>query len=317
MNIVATIIHTFAAILLFPIRKWKAGGVVPPNLLRKDLSGKTVLITGANQGIGFETALALAKQNARILIGCRDERRARDAVRNLKKLANTNNIGHITTLDLSSFASIRNYVKQLKQSNETIDILINNAGLYCGKHGLSVDGYERQFATNHLGHFLLTKLLLDDLLANKGRIITVASRVHAEVSNFDVIENPTSPNELCSEKDLYSQSKLANVLFAHELNNRYESQGLVSYSLNPGGVLTSVLSNASPFVQAIGNAILPHLLKTPSEGAQTSVFAALVDVNQVPSGSYLSDCAVKEPYFLSKMKCVQKELWKLSERAVQ
>jgi len=316
------IVKTFLIVALLSIgayyySQWKKGGVVPAYLLRTNLKGKTVLITGANTGIGLETSIELAKLGARVIVGSRSEQRANEAVKRIKQESSSEDVIFPAPLDLGSLDSVRNFVRVIKENKEDVSILINNAGVMGCPHDLTVDGYEIQFGTNHLGHFLLTKLLLNDLLKNKGRVVNVSSRASERLTSMDVLYNLKSPNKQLKAMDLYSQSKIANVIFTNELNNRYGDQGLVTYSLHPGVVSTELARHFHPALVTLGTYIGPYLLKTPLEGAQTNIYAALVDPKDVPSGSYLSDCAVRDQHPVAKIKCLQKEFWEISDKATE
>jgi NAD(P)-dependent dehydrogenase (short-subunit alcohol dehydrogenase family) len=240
----------------------------------------------------LKPCIVLAKLGARIIVGCRNEGKALEAVERIKKESKNDNIIFPAQLDLSSLQSVKDFVQAVKNNNESVDILINNAGIASIPHGLTKDGFEVTFATNHLGHFLLTNLLIDDIVRNKGRIINVSGRIQQRVTTFDVIDDITSPNKQTSVTALYGQSKLANVIFTVELDKRYRDQGVQCYSVHPGSVSTELTRNINPIIRSVLLGVGKALLKTPQEGAQTSIYAALVDPNDAPSGSFLSDCQV-------------------------
>jgi NAD(P)-dependent dehydrogenase (short-subunit alcohol dehydrogenase family) len=314
-GLVTLVLIVLLAVGAFYHQKWKAGGVVPPHLFKQTLLGKTILITGANTGIGLETAVELAKLGATIIVGCRDEQRAKKAVQIIQQRANHTRIFYPgVTLDLSSLTSVRDFAKAVKQKYK-IHTLINNAGVMMCPHALTTDGYEIQFGTNHLGHFLLTKIFLRDILMLKGRVINVSSRAHTRISTLSVLKNFTVAHEELTPEEIYGQSKIANILFTRELQKRFPK--LITYSLHPGFVATELMRHFHPALFKIMQTIGPYLTKNPLEGAQTTIFAMLVDPKQVPSGSYLSDCGITLEHPAAQVSCLQNELWEQSEEAVK
>jgi len=168
--------------------------------------------------------------------------------------------------------------------------------------------------TNHLGHFYLTQLLIENLKKNKARIVNVSSLGHQFCNKFD-FDNIKGPCEMHNVYYLYGRSKLANILFTNELQRRYGADGIVSYSLHPGNVATELarhftLYNFLGFIRHI------FLMKTPWEGCQTTLFACLCDANQAKPGSYLADCAVKTPTSNARDQDYGKKLWDVSEKYV-
>ena len=220
---------------VFLIRRWAAGGVCRS---QARLDGKTVIITGANTGIGLETAVDLAKRNARVILACRSLERGETAAVEVRKRSGNDNVVFVQ-LDLASLDSVRRFAAKILEEEPRIDILINNAGIMAlPERTLSQDGFEMQFAVNHLGHFLLTNLLLDRIKeAPSARIINVSSKGHIR-GNLDF-------DNLNSEKSYvpwvtYGTSKLANILFTHSLAKRLEGTGVTANSLHPGAIMTEL-----------------------------------------------------------------------------
>eukprot|EP00455_Lapot_gusevi_P023309 TRINITY_DN2421_c0_g3_i5.p1 TRINITY_DN2421_c0_g3~~TRINITY_DN2421_c0_g3_i5.p1 ORF type:complete len:263 (+),score=74.93 TRINITY_DN2421_c0_g3_i5:97-885(+) len=216
------------AIGLYGVRKYFAGGVCHSSA---KLDGKVVIITGANTGIGFETALDLAGRNARVILACRDMERCEAAVRRIREAtSNSQVVG--AQLDLTSFASIRAFADKILREEPKINILINNAGVMMCPKMATKDGLELQMGTNHFGHFLLTMLLLDRLKASApARIVNLSSRAHLRATrgiDFDDINHDKSYDKM----EVYSQSKLANVLFTTELARRLQVHPHFSPSLH-------------------------------------------------------------------------------------
>ena len=179
-----------------------------------DQSGRTAVITGGNSGIGFEAARVLAQRGALLLLGCRDQGKAHDAVVRIRAMAPGADV-RVVPLDLASLRSVRAAAAQVRSACEGIDLLINNAGVMMPPHGVTADGFELQFGINHLGHFALTGLLLDRLAARPGaRVVTVSSNSHREGRiNFDDLQSQHGYRRIAG----YGQSKLANLMFTYEL----------------------------------------------------------------------------------------------------
>ena len=205
---------------------------------KKRLDGKTAIVTGANTGIGKETAIDLAKRGARVIVACRDEKRGSDAVRDIKAASKSEEV-MMKKLDLASLASVRQFSEEILQEESHIDLLINNAGVMLCPYRLTEDGFEMQFGTNHLGHFLLTNLLLDRIKESApSRIVTVSSTANYRGSlDFD---NMMWANGGYSALGSYTRSKLANVMFSRELAKRLEGTGVSTYSLHPGVINTDL-----------------------------------------------------------------------------
>lgn len=203
-----------------------------------DQSGRTVVVTGANSGLGFETARVFARRNAEVALACRDLRKAGEAGERI--LAETPAASlHTLELDLSSQASVRRAADQLKRDHRRLDLLINNAGALIRRYELTEDGFERTLATNHLGAFAFTGLMLERLLETPGsRVVTVSSVGHRSgVMNFD---DPHFANGYRSHQ-AYFRSKLANLLFTYELQRRLAADGAstIAVAAHPGNARTA------------------------------------------------------------------------------
>ena len=231
-------------------------------------TGRTAVITGANTGLGFETAKALAEKGAHVVIAVRDTDKGRQAV---AKIA-----GDVTVqeLDLTSLDSIRVAADALKSRFDTIDLLINNAGVMTTPKGNTKDGFELQFGTNHLGHFALTGLLLDKLLDVPGaRVVTVSSNGHKMGGSihWDDLQWERS----YSRMGAYTQSKLANLLFTYELQRRLAPRGkTIAVAAHPGTSNTELARNLPSSVQRAFLAVSPLISQTPAGGALPSLRAA-------------------------------------------
>jgi NAD(P)-dependent dehydrogenase (short-subunit alcohol dehydrogenase family) len=236
-----------------------------------DQTGRTAVITGANTGLGYETATALAAKGAHVVL----------AVRNLEKgkaaadLITTRTPGAsvaLQELDLSSLESIRAAADQLRSDYDEIDLLINNAGVMMTPKETTKDGFELQFGTNHLGHFALTNLLLDRVLAVPGsRIVTVSSQGHrfAREIRFDDLQW----NRDYGRVRAYGQAKLANLMFTYELQRRLQGTNTIAVAAHPGGSNTELMRNLPAAVRAVATVLAP-LMQGPDMGALPTLRAA-------------------------------------------
>ncbi|XP_061577859.1 retinol dehydrogenase 11-like [Cololabis saira] len=298
---------------LFGVKKWMAGGVCRS---KARLDGKTVLITGANTGIGRETAVDLARRGARVILACRDMDRANKAAEYVRKKTGNDNVV-VKKLDLGSLQSVRQLAKDVLASEERLDVLINNAGIMSCPQWKTDDGFEMQFGVNHLGHFLLTNCLLDLLKkSSPSRIVNVSSLAHERGQIYF--------DDINQEKDYrpwksYGQSKLANVLFTRELANRLQDTGVTTYSLHPGVIRTELGRHFWPNIPLWKRVVyvpLTFLIKTPTEGAQTTIYCAVEESLQKESGLYYSDCAPKAAAPQGQDDEAAKKLWDLSASMV-
>ncbi|XP_041849050.1 retinol dehydrogenase 13 [Melanotaenia boesemani] len=302
-----------AGVGVLALRRWMAGGVCRS---RARLYGKTVLITGANTGIGKETAVDMAQRGARVILACRDMKRANTAADEIRQRSGNGNVV-VKKLDLASLQSIRDLAKDVQENEERLDILINNAGIMMCPKWSTEDGFEMQFGVNHLGHFLLTNLLLDMLQKSApSRIVIVSSLAHERGSiHFDDInlDKNYQPDKS------YRQSKLANVLFGRQLAARLQGTGVTVYSLHPGVIHTELGRHLFPAL-ALWKRVLASLfmmiVKSPWEGAQTTIYCAVDESLAKESGLYYSDCAPKKPAPQALDDAAAKKLWNLSASMV-
>lgn len=295
------------------LHRWLAGGVCRSKVR---LDGKTVLITGANTGIGKETALDMAKRGARVILACRDMTRARIAADEIRQTSGNGNVV-VKNLDLASLQSVRDLAKDVQQNEDRLDILINNAGVMMCPKWKTQDGFEMQFGVNHLGHFLLTNSLLDLLKKSApSRVVIVSSIAHEKGHmHFDDI----NLDKDYERNKSYRQSKLANVLFGRELASRLQGTGVTVYSLHPGIIRTELGRHLFPTLALWQRIIaMPFimLIKSPEAGAQTSIFCAVDESQADASGLYYSDCAPKMPAPQALDDDAAKKLWELSASMV-
>ncbi|KAK3572368.1 hypothetical protein QTP86_032600, partial [Hemibagrus guttatus] len=268
------------------MRKWIAGGMCKS---QARLDGKTVLITGANTGIGKATAQDMARRGARVVMACRDLRRAEIAAQEIRQATGNGNV-----------------------------VKLSVTGVMMCPKWITEDGFETQLAVNHLGHFLLTNLLLGILKSSTpSRVVNVSSIAHVggEIYFDDLFFDKRPYNSL----DSYRQSKLANVLFSRQLAQRMKGTGVTSYSLHPGVIHTELgrhVKSQYPLLSYVLALFSFLLLKTPWQGAQTSIYCAVTEGLEDRSGCYFSDCAEKEPGPEAKDDELARRLWDESARLV-
>ncbi|XP_058478737.1 retinol dehydrogenase 12, like [Solea solea] len=274
------------------------------------LDGKTALITGANTGIGKETAIDLAKRGSKIIIACRDMEKAEAAVKEIIDKSGNQNIS-CKKLDLADTKSIREFAEGINKDEPKLNLLINNAGVMSCPYGKTTDGFEMQIGVNHMGHFLLTHLLLDLIKRSApARIVTVSSMAHSwGVINLDDINSEKSYSKMTA----YSQSKLANILFTRSLAKRLEGTGVTAYSLHPGVVQTDLWRHMSA-PQLFAMKMVSPFTKDSVQGAQTTIYCAVEPSLEKESGGYYSDCAPASCSAAGKDDKVAEKLWELSCR---
>ena len=258
-----------------------------------DLTGKLALVTGGSSGLGAETARALASRGARVVITARDLAKAGSVVSDIRSSTGNNDIA-VEELELASFDSIRAFAQRLLEKYGTLDILINNAGVMACPQGKTEDGFERQFGTNHLGHFLLTTLIAPALIkSGSARVVSVSSAGH----RFSpvVFEDVNYENRDYEKWQAYGQSKTANALFAVGLNARLKDHGVEAFSIHPGAIPTDLARHMSEeeiegFRQRAESGEMR--LKTVESGAATQTYAATAPELQGRGGAYLADCRI-------------------------
>ncbi|XP_066551816.1 dehydrogenase/reductase SDR family member 13 [Amia ocellicauda] len=280
------------------------------------LQGKTVIITGGNTGIGKATAVDLARRGARVILACRNKQRAEAAVLDIKKDSGSSAVVFMQ-LDLASLQSVRSFAETFLKTEPRLDLLINNAGVVDA--GRTVDGFGLMFGVNHLGHFLLTCLLLDRLKeGDPSRVINVSSMTHRWGQiDFDCINTHKAlglGDSFSGIFKTYSHSKLCNVLFTHELAKRLQGTNVTCYSLHPGSVKTELTRNASLLENLILKLMAWLFFLDTKAGAQTTLHCALKKGIEPLSGQYFSCCAVEEVDAKARDDAVAKKLWEVSER---
>ncbi|KAF6205919.1 hypothetical protein GE061_020095 [Apolygus lucorum] len=287
------------------------------------LDGKIAIVTGCNTGIGKVTVEEFARRGARVIMACRNVQKAEEAARDIhKSLDQVEGRGEVVIfkLDLSSLDSVRKCAADIIKSERRIHLLINNAGVMLCPYELTVDGYEMQFATNHLGHFLFTLLLLPTILASApARIVNVSSKAHvaAKSMHFEDVNLTKHYGPIPA----YGRSKLANILFSRELAKRLEGTGVTVYSLHPGVVDTDLgrhLDSAFiPGMRWLYKNVGWIFQKNVVQGAQTTLHCALDEKAGTETGLYYDDCAVATPTSYATNDAMASELWTKSLEMVR
>ncbi|CAN1180660.1 Short-chain dehydrogenase TIC 32, chloroplastic [Linum perenne] len=293
-----------------------------------DASSLTAIVTGASSGIGAETARVLALRGVSVIMGVRSMESAKRVKEEIVKEIPSAKIDAME-LDLSSLASVRKFASAFNSSGRRLNLLINNAGVMATPFTLSKDNIELQFATNHLGHFLLTSLLLENMKKTaveskkEGRIVVVASEAHrATYPNgirFDKINDKTGYSAYLA----YGQSKLSNILHANELSRRLKEEGanITANSLHPGIIATNLFRHMTiisvPMVAGIVDAFGKLAFKNVQQGAATTCYVALHPQVKGISGEYFSDSNLGNTTSLGKDAALGKKLWDFSSDLVK
>ncbi|XP_053289991.1 retinol dehydrogenase 12 isoform X2 [Pleuronectes platessa] len=292
-------------VLLFASHiRYAAGGVCRSPAR---LDGKTALITGANTGIGRETARDLAMRGARVIMACRDVEKGEEAAASIRA-ANPDADVEVRELDLADTCSIRAFAQEFLREVNRLHILINNAGVMMCPYTKTVDGFEMHIGVNHLGHFLLTSLLIGLLKRSApARIVVVSSLAH----NFGWVRFHDLHSQGSYNSGLaYCQSKLANVMFTRELARRLKDTNVTVNSVHPGTVNSDLIRYST--LMTIFMTFFSTFVKTPREGAQTSIYCAVAEELHSVSGKHFSDCA---PAFVApqgRSEETARRLWDVS-----
>ncbi|XP_038875366.1 short-chain dehydrogenase TIC 32 A, chloroplastic-like isoform X2 [Benincasa hispida] len=282
----------------------------------------TAIITGATSGIGAETARVLAKRGARLILPSRNLKAAEETKARIESECSDSEI-IVMSLDLSSLSSVRTFVAQFESLNLPLNLLINNAGKFSHEHAISEDGIEMTFATNYLGHFLLTKLLVNKMVETakatgvEGRIVNVSSSIHGWFSG-DIIKylGQISRNKRNYDATrAYALSKLANVLHTHELGRRLKQMGanVTVNCVHPGIVRTRLTRDREGFITDLVFFMASKLLKTIPQAAATTCYVATNPRLSHVTGKYFADCNESSPSKLAASPTEAARLWSASE----
>jgi len=297
-------------------RRWTADNV-------PDLSGRTAVVTGANSGIGFETAKVLAARGATVVLACRNPVKAQNALDDIRAAAPGADVSTLE-MDLGSLASVRKAADALLAERSVIDLLVNNAGVTLLPYGLTTDGFEQHFGVNYLGHFAFTGLVLNAVLAAPaGRIVTVGSNAH-RLGKIDFDDIPFTQGY--RPLRAYARSKLANLLFAFELQRRLAKTGASTQSLaaHPGGANTEILESVGPIKKRIKQVVdyIPNpIVHSAHKGALPTLRAATDPASK--GGEYYGPRGLLKmtgpPVLVTSSAATRdtetaERLWELSER---
>ncbi|MEP6985409.1 MAG: SDR family oxidoreductase [Chloroflexota bacterium] len=277
-----------------------------------NMQGKTVLISGATNGIGKQSALDLAKMGAQVVIIGRNKAKTEETLREIQTGSGNKDV-HALIADLSSMAEVRRVAADFRKQFSGLDVLLNNAGGVFASRQETVDGYEMTFALNHLSYFLLTNLLLDMVKASApSRIVNVSSDAQSAASiNFDDLQSKQSYG--MGGFRAYGQSKLMNVMFTYELARRLAGTGVTVNALHPGVVNTGFGRNNKGLMNVAMNVLSLFTMK-PEDGAKTSVYLASSPEVEGVTGKYFDKCKAKKSTAPSYDEAAQKRLWDVSEQ---
>lgn len=275
------------------------------------MQGKVIVVTGANAGIGKEAAKDLARQGAEVVLVCRSEAKGQEALDEIRRETGNEHVS-LMVADMSSQASIRAFAAAFRKKYTKLDVLLNNAGLVNTERFTTVDGLEATFATNHLGYFLTTMLLLDLLKASgSGRIVNVSSGAHPQAGNgldFDDLQHEKKYSGFA----VYAQTKLANLMFTYELARRLEGTNVTVNALHPGVIASNFGQNTHGMMKFFVNFAAPFMI-SPIKGAQTSIYLASSPEVAGVSGKYFANKRERKSSKASYDVAAQKRLWDLSE----
>lgn len=274
--------------------------------MTNDMAGKVCVVTGANAGIGRETALGLAKMGATVVMVCRDRERGEAAQREIRQQSG-NSAVELMNCDLASQNSIRRFVEEFSRQHDRLDVLVNNAGVLLRERSLNEDGIESTFAINHIGYFLLSLLLLDLLKKSApSRIVNVSSTAH-KYGKLEIGAWATGKDY--SAFGAYANSKLANVLFTNELARRLEGTGVTANCLHPGGVGTNLFRGLPGILQTV----IKLVTISAERGARTSIYLASSPEVEGVTGKYFVRCRQQKSSDASRNEEAARQLWKISE----
>ncbi|XP_022096229.1 retinol dehydrogenase 12-like [Acanthaster planci] len=296
---------------VYAFRRWNA-----PTFYRgtASLTGKTVIVTGSNTGIGYESALNFARRGGRVILACRNRAKGEEAAAKIRQLTGNEQVV-FRLLDNACQKSVREFAKVILREEARLDILVHNAGVSrCHSNEKTESGYDLQFGINHLNPFLLTQLLLPLLRKTApSRVLVVSSVAHKMVQRLCYLNTKQAWEETIA----YSTCKLCNILFAAELARRLKGTGVTAYSLHPGMVDTRILHPRSSrfhgrlLLLFCRNVLRPFCISLEAS-VQTTLYCALDPSVTQHSGRYFADCRLAKESKLARDEKIASQLWDLS-----
>jgi NAD(P)-dependent dehydrogenase (short-subunit alcohol dehydrogenase family) len=273
------------------------------------LAGKTMLVTGCNSGIGVETMRVLALRGARVVGTARTEAKAKAACDGVR--------GDTVPLacELSDPASVRGCVEAVKRADLQLDAIVCNAGIMALPTLEKAYGYELQFFTNHIGHFMLVTGLLDQL-TERGRVVTVSSSAHNNAPRGGIRFDNLDGSKGYDPWKAYGQSKMANILFAKELSRRFSGTKKTANAVHPGVIATNLVRHMNPVLAGLWRVVSPLAMKNVAQGAATQTYVASSPALNDVSGEFFTNCNVAKPRPDANDAALAKRLWEVSESIV-
>jgi len=280
--------------------------------MAQEMDGRVCVVTGANSGIGYETALGLAHLGATVVLVARDRTKGEEAKRRIEQTTGNQSVD-LLIADLAVMDSVRGLAQAFTERYDRLHVLVNNAGLVLSRREVTEDGFERTFATNHLSMFLLTVLLLDTLKASApARVVNVSSDAHRSGRlDFDDLQSARS----YSGFRVYGTTKLENILFTTELARRLEGTGVTANALHPGFVRSNFGRNNRSLMRLV-MPVLQRFAITPEQGALTSLYLSTSPDVEGVSGRYFDKSAPREPNAAARDIDAARRLFAVSERLV-
>ncbi|XP_054719522.1 WW domain-containing oxidoreductase-like [Uloborus diversus] len=288
-------------------------------LFGRDLGGKKAIVTGANCGIGYETARALAYHGCEVYFACRDQVKAKEAIDRICKERPNSNL-HFLPLDLASLASVSECCRKFEEEKKPLHMLILNAGVFALPHSLTEDGFETTFQVNYLSHFYMVKLLTPKLIESAPcRVVVLSSESHrfSTITKDNISEEYLSPstNARFVSMMAYNDSKLCNLLFSNELNRRLSDKNVFSNAVHPGNLVSSYLSR-NWWVYRLLFALFRPFTKSLAQAAATPVYCAAAHDLDGVGGMYFNNCCRCKPSSASDDPVLAKRLWEISEAMI-
>lgn len=274
------------------------------------LEGKTILVTGCNSGLGQEAIRVLAMRGARIVGTARTKEKAESA---LKQVSGKSHLG--LECELANPSSVRSCIAEIKKQKIKLDVIICNAGIMALPKLEKAYGYELQFFTNHIGHFILVNGLLDEL-TEEGRVVMLSSAAHMNAPKEGIDFDNLAGEKYYSAWSFYGQSKIANLLFAKELARRFSGTKKTAYAVHPGVIKTNLARSMNLILRVVFGLGEHLFLKTVPQGAATECYVATNPNVISESGNYFADCNTKTPRKDSENSELAKKLWEVSEKIV-